>query len=539
MPEQQGGKDDKDLGLDWLAAQLNADGSAVTDAPDDEAASDSAADARADSAPTVALPVTPAVVPPTASPAAPPAVPPVASPAASPAGVTERTDPERPAAPAPSSGSAPSVGDTAPVAAEPAPPASGGFRWGLTPSTESDPAVDAARRTPPTPAAAPAAAAPVAPVIPAAAPPVVPAAPAPARPAAARPVPTPAAAPPAPSAASAPVADTEPVQPLTKTPAPPRRSPADLEAAPWWTTPAQSRLVPTEEEESAALGRRTPAAPPRPLDTGVAPHIAAAGSAGAAPEPHRASHTAAPVPDQAPTALPVSAQAAAAATGAVAPAPATAAHAAPAPSVDEPGPRRRGSADGTPPRRPTKRTLLWAGGAVLIVLVMIGLFFLGQSLGGTPVAAPTESASAEPSATPTPTTEPEPAATGPQPAGVHAWNTLFGTECLEPYTSPWDEEFTVVDCATPHTGQLVHRGILEGDSGSPFPGEQAFADQINVLCSAPGVIDFEAAGAYEDVQLQGSYPVTAEQWDAGDRYFYCFASRSSGEPLTTSLSPAA
>jgi len=53
------------------------------------------------------------------------------------------------------------------------------------------------------------------------------------------------------------------------------------------------------------------------------------------------------------------------------------------------------------------------------------------------------------------------------------------------------------------------------------------------------VIDFEAAGAYADVQLQGSYPVTAEQWDAGDRYFYCFASRASGEPLTTSLAPAA
>jgi hypothetical protein len=178
---------------------------------------------------------------------------------------------------------------------------------------------------------------------------------------------------------------------------------------------------------------------------------------------------------------------------------------------------------------------------VIAILVIIGLFFLAQSLAGPPAAAPTatESEAATENEAPAPTPTAAPAPTAPQPAGVHAWNTMFGSECLEPYTSPWDEEFTVVDCAAPHTAQLVHRGILEGESGSPFPGEEALAEQINVLCSAPGVIDFAAAGAYDDLQLQGSYPVTAEQWDVGDRYFYCFTSRSSGEPLTTSLAPVA
>ena len=532
MPEQ-GGNDDKDLGLDWLAAQLTGDEdepaaepAAETAAkPDAEgtSAGDTDADARPDSAPTVALPVAPPAAPPADAPAAPPT--PVA---------------KRAAVPVPPAGSVPAVGDTAPAgtasagtasadtapgATAPAAPSSGGFLWGLTPTIEPDPAVDAGRRTPP------AQAAPETPVIPAAAPPaaVTPAAPVPAAPVPAAPVP----AAPVP-AAPVPAADPEPTQPLTKTPAPPRRAPADLEAAPWWTTPAQSRLVPTAEEESAALGRRTPATPPSPLDTGVAPRTSAPSSA-TAPVSRHSDHV--PRAQPAPAALPVSAVTAAAATGAATAVPGHDAHAAPAPAADDPGPRRGGPAGGWPPRRPARRDLVWAGRIVVAVLVIIGLFFLGQSLGDAPVAAPTESAPTEPAAS-TPTTAPEPV-TGPQPAGVHAWNTLFGTECLEPYTSPWDEEFTVVDCATPHTGQLVYRGTLEGEIGSPFPGEQAFADQINVLCSAPGVIDFEAAGSYADVQLQGSYPVTAEQWDAGERYFYCFASRSSGEPLTASLSPAA
>jgi hypothetical protein len=115
---------------------------------------------------------------------------------------------------------------------------------------------------------------------------------------------------------------------------------------------------------------------------------------------------------------------------------------------------------------------------------------------------------------------------------------MFGGECIDPYGSPWDEEFTVVDCAAPHAAQLVYRGILEGETGAAYPGEEGLAGQINLLCSAPGVINFEAAGAYDDVQLQGSYPV-AEQWNTGERYFYCFANRASGEPLDTSLAPVA
>ena len=373
----------------------------------------------------------------------------------------------------------------------------------------------------------------------------VPATPAPATPAPA----TPASDSAAPAAAALPSvpADGAPEEPLTKTPAPPLRSSADLEPAPWWTTPAQSRLEQTEEEREAARARRVA---PRPLDTGVARPLR--------PAPVQAEKPAAkPAPVTPPVIPPGTPPVDGAAATTVAPAPPVlpVAHdepesaslalvAAVTRASDPPADGPTGAwsdaatASGPPPRRPTRRTLAWIGGAILIVLIIIGLFFVGIGLGGGSTPAATDSGSATPNAAPV-ATEAPPAATGPLAAGVHSWSAMFGAECLEPYTSPWDEEFTVVDCATPHTAQLVYRGILDGASGSEFPGEEAMAAQINLLCSAPGVIDFQAASAYTDLQLQGSYPVTTEQWANGDRYYYCFASRSSGEPLTGSLAPVA
>jgi len=173
---------------------------------------------------------------------------------------------------------------------------------------------------------------------------------------------------------------------------------------------------------------------------------------------------------------------------------------------------------------------------LLAIAVLIALFVLGQQLlgGQAPVAAPTTT-SATPTTAPTPTPTETAAATGPQPAGVHAWDSLRGGECVQPYTSPWEEEFTVVGCANPHTAELVYRGDFAGEADAPFPGEAVLAAQMNVLCSTPGVIDLAAVAAFPDVQVQGSYPVTDEQWTNGQRNYYCFVSRSSAEPLTTSV----
>ncbi|MDJ0339683.1 hypothetical protein [Cryobacterium sp. PH31-O1] len=182
----------------------------------------------------------------------------------------------------------------------------------------------------------------------------------------------------------------------------------------------------------------------------------------------------------------------------------------------------------------SQAALVWTAVGLLAIIVLVGLFYLGQRLVArpAPVAAPTTSASA----TPTPTPIPAPEITAMQPAGVHQWNALFGGECLEPYVSPWEEEFTVVDCAAAHTSQLVYRGSFGGDASTAFPGEAALAAQINLLCTAPGILDLTAAGAYPNLQMQGSYPITAEQWTAEPRNYYCFVTRASAEPLTASIS---
>ncbi|MFE6965204.1 septum formation family protein [Agromyces sp. NPDC057679] len=176
------------------------------------------------------------------------------------------------------------------------------------------------------------------------------------------------------------------------------------------------------------------------------------------------------------------------------------------------------------------RPLVWIAGGLVALLVLAGLFFLGTMLTkGAGADTPSNSPSASASETPAPVP------TAPQPAGVHAWNTLFGGECLEPFTDAWQEEYTVVDCATPHAAQLVYRGTLPGDAAAPYPGEAELATQMNLLCTASGVINVAAVSGMEDLQVQASYPAEAAQWEAGARDYYCFANRSGGEPLTASI----
>jgi len=178
----------------------------------------------------------------------------------------------------------------------------------------------------------------------------------------------------------------------------------------------------------------------------------------------------------------------------------------------------------------TTRTLLWIAAGLVVCLVLAGLFYVGTLLsaaGGGEAAAP----SAAPVETETPVAEP----TAPQPAGVHAWNTLFGGECVEPFVSVWEEEFTVVDCAAPHAAQLVYRGELAGDAAAAYPGEAEVAAQATAMCTADGVIDVGLVAGIPDLQVQAAFPADEQQWADGERTVYCFANRTGAEPLTGSI----
>jgi hypothetical protein len=195
--------------------------------------------------------------------------------------------------------------------------------------------------------------------------------------------------------------------------------------------------------------------------------------------------------------------------------------------------------------RPAPRRRGWIIGVSISVLAIAGIglaFFIGAALRAEPAAGPV-AATSTPSpttvapVTPTPTSAPPAGEAGPAAPGLHPWIELSGGECIDPYTSPWALEFTVVDCAQPHSAQFTFRGAFPEAAGAVYPGDGAITSQLNLLCSAPTALDLAAAGQYPDLQTQAVYPVGPAQWDAGDRAYSCFVSRSSGELLTGTLSP--
>ena len=181
-----------------------------------------------------------------------------------------------------------------------------------------------------------------------------------------------------------------------------------------------------------------------------------------------------------------------------------------------------------------QKILMWVAGALVGVLALVALFLVGTRIAGSFGPSPAVTAEATPSATPiadaVPGTPIVPVA-----PGVHRWNELVGGECLEPFESPWQDEYTVVDCTEPHTGQLVARGLFAEIEGQSYPGFDELASRINLLCSTPTVIDYSVAGTVNDIQVAASFAADVDEWDAGNRSYSCFVSRAGGEPLTASV----
>ena len=253
--------------------------------------------------------------------------------------------------------------------------------------------------------------------------------------------------------------------------------------------------------------------------------------------------------------MPAAAVPAAAAAPAAAPAPAAAGRPAGGPDR-QPGDRDNFINEGFARLRNEgkrgKQLLIYGSIALILVLIVL-VFLLSKWILGNNIAdqaVPTKSPVAASSAPATPSAAPSasasqsgdaaaPAATlqfatTPALPGEHPWTDLAGGECLSPFTNAWSQTFTVVDCATPHIGQLTARLAVEGDT---YPGAEALATQAADQCQSDKALNASAAAAVGDVQVQGSYAPDQATWDQGDRFIACFVTRSSGQPLTGSLAP--
>ena len=185
-----------------------------------------------------------------------------------------------------------------------------------------------------------------------------------------------------------------------------------------------------------------------------------------------------------------------------------------------------------PPRPPIPRGQLIAlaiGGGLVAALALVALFLLGTRIGEN--MEPAVAASPTPTAVPTETVP----VIGPVAPGTYQWDELAGGECLEPFASAWEQEYTVIDCAQPHAAQLLTIGEFDDAASDPYPEAEELASRTAQVCSTDSVIDFAAAQSVADLEIVASFAASAEDWNAGNRDYYCFATRAGDDAFTTSV----
>ncbi|MBI5159840.1 MAG: hypothetical protein HY996_00225 [Micrococcales bacterium] len=192
-------------------------------------------------------------------------------------------------------------------------------------------------------------------------------------------------------------------------------------------------------------------------------------------------------------------------------------------------------ADGLASAPGAVRRVLIVGSILVAGLALVAVYAAGRGMAGVVIGA---IASPPPSAASTPAV-PAGVPTALAAPGVQPWDRLAGGECLQGYSSPWAESFTVVDCSRVHTAQLLLRAPFPDAPKAAYPGITALEQRMSALCSASGVIDLGKAGAASDLQLGFAFPVTRRQWEDGERDYWCFASRSSGAPISGSITAGA
>jgi hypothetical protein len=172
------------------------------------------------------------------------------------------------------------------------------------------------------------------------------------------------------------------------------------------------------------------------------------------------------------------------------------------------------------------------GGTLGLIGLLVGAFFVGQYLGAPD--EPEVLAVVEPEPQEHPIVFPS-LTGGPQSPGVWAWDALRGGECLARFDNAFAEEFEVVECSTPHSAQLVRAQLVSRDRTEDFPGEPAMAIVAQDICDVVDAIDTEYAQNFATLVKDVAYPITAEQWQDGQRVVYCFMRSSTNEVFEASL----
>jgi len=176
-----------------------------------------------------------------------------------------------------------------------------------------------------------------------------------------------------------------------------------------------------------------------------------------------------------------------------------------------------------------QKILMGIAGGLLAVLALIALFLAGSRIAQNApapavVADPTPSASA-----------PVGPVLGPVAPGEYYWDRLLGGECIAPFTSEWEDTFTVVPCTQSHPAQLVLKGTFPATEDPAYPGADALQTLAASLCAVPTVIDYAAAASANDIQVLSSFAADEQDWLNGNRTFYCFVNRTGGAEFTASI----
>jgi hypothetical protein len=88
----------------------------------------------------------------------------------------------------------------------------------------------------------------------------------------------------------------------------------------------------------------------------------------------------------------------------------------------------------------------------------------------------------------------------------------------------------IVDCATPHQGELYHHGSIAGDPASPYPGDAAVDADASRQC-------LDAFGPYVGRDFNSSrlsylyFCPNGQTWAGGDRGVECLVYAGDGEEL--------